>query len=56
MKDISTVKIPIPEIRDDASVRTHAFPQLDTLPASVVDTGKVRMGFYTPPFPAAPAK
>jgi hypothetical protein len=52
VKDIDIVKIPTPEIRSDAVAGPLAFPPLDPLPTSVVDSGKIRMGVWTPPFPA----
>jgi len=60
VKDISTVKIPSPAIRDAGTVRlglfTPLFPPISSAPASVVDNGKVRVGLFTPLFPATPEK
>lgn len=56
VKDICPVKIPAPEIRGDAVAEALAFPALDPLPASLVDNCKIRMGSWTPAFPAARAK
>jgi hypothetical protein len=52
VKDISAVKIPTPAIQTDAVAGPLAFPPLDPLPTGVVDSGKIRMGVWTPPFPA----
>jgi hypothetical protein len=51
VKEISTVKIPMADSRDDAMIRASAFP-----PTSVADKGRVQMGTYTPLFPAPQAK
>jgi len=56
VKEISAVKIPIPAIKDDGTVRmgyaTPAFPPVRAEPAGVTDDGKVRIGYATPAFPA----
>ena len=57
MKEISTVKIPAPTIKDDGKVRmgyaTPPFPPVRSKPEKVADGGKVRSGYMTPAFPAA---
>jgi hypothetical protein len=56
VKRNSAVKIPTSETPADPTIRLPAFAPLDSLPASVLDKGKVRLGTYTPMFPALPAK
>jgi hypothetical protein len=56
VKDVSTVKIASPKRGHNRTLQIAPFPPLDPLPASVVDSGKVRIGYYTPPFPAPSAK
>jgi len=52
-------------VKDSSTVRIHdtinpgcppALPPLNPSPTNVGDSGKVRMGMFTPPFPANPAK
>jgi hypothetical protein len=60
VKEISTVKIPTPAIKDHEAVRmgymSPAFPPVRMEPASAGDKGKVRMGYMTPAFPPARAR
>jgi hypothetical protein len=60
VKEISTVKIPTPAIKDPGTVRmgvtSPAFPPVRTSPASVADKAKVQMGQMTPAFPPARAR
>jgi hypothetical protein len=46
VKEISTMKIRNPQTGDEA------IPPARAVPASVADNGRVRMGFFTPAFPA----
>lgn len=52
MKDVNTVKVPTPVIEDNGT----ALPPLRIEPAKVTDDGKIRMGSFSPPFPAPRAK
>jgi hypothetical protein len=60
VKEISTVKMSPPAIKDEGTVRmgyaTPAFPLVRTEPANVVDNGKVRIGYATPAFPTVRAR
>jgi len=56
VKEIDTVRIPSLEIRGDAAVPQPAFPPLKALPIGLVDNCKIRMGSWTPMFPAVAAK
>ena len=60
MKEISTVKMPPPAVKDEGTVRmgyaTPAFPPVRTEPANLADNGKVRIGYATPAFPAVRAR
>ena len=55
VKEISTVKIPTPTIKDDGRVRmgyaTPPFPPGRAEPENVADGGKVRLGLTSPLFP-----
>ena len=56
MKEIDTVKIPSLEIQGNAAVPQPALPRLKALPIGLVDNCKIRMGSWTPMFPAVVAK
>lgn len=56
MKKIAAVKIQNPEIRGDVMVQEPAFPPLKALPIGLVDNCRIRMGSWTPMFPAAAEK
>ena len=51
VKEHSTVKIP----NNESTTRPLALPPLNLAPITVGDNGKVRMGMFTPLFPATPA-
>jgi hypothetical protein len=60
VKEITTVKITPPALRDNGTVRmgytTPAFPPVRDQPPRVTDNGKVRIGYTTPAFPPARAR
>jgi len=56
VKEIDTVKIPSLEIQGNAAVPQPALPPLKALPIGLVDNCKIRMGSWTPMFPAVVAK
>jgi hypothetical protein len=56
VKKIAAVKIQNPEIRGDVIVQEPAFPPLKALPIGLVDNCRIRMGSWTPMFPAAAEK
>jgi hypothetical protein len=55
VKDISTVKIPTPEIKDNDRVRmgvtSPPFPSARPQPENIGDDRKVRLGETSPMFP-----
>jgi len=60
VKEISTVKIPTPAIKDQGTVRmglvSPAFPPVRATPANLADGEKVRIGLVSPTFPPARAR
>jgi hypothetical protein len=57
VKEISTVKVPTPAIRDEGLVRlglvSPTFPPVKTTRSEIADSGKVRIGLVSPSFPRA---
>ena len=60
VKEMSTVKVPTPAIKDEGLVRmglvSPAFPPVKATGREVADNGKVRIGLVSPSFPRARVK
>ena len=56
MKQKTTIKMRPAVIRDETTIEASTLPSVEALPPSLVDHGKVRIGYFTPPFPATPVK